>query len=151
MTAPILPKPVSITGSVDPSPKPQISRSIAVGISLRCLPARLPSGAKNSTVQYSVPPARSIAPITSHTPCARAASPSRAAAECLGKNDQPRAGAGGFRDQPLSLSERGVAVEQDRTGLHHRHARRGHLLLPRRRRPILRHRRRTGRLIVAEI
>ena len=30
-------------GSVEPSPNPQIKRSIAVGISLRCLPARRPS------------------------------------------------------------------------------------------------------------
>ena len=55
---------VSKTGIVEPSPKPQISRSQPVGISLRCLPRYLPSGAKNSTQQYSVPPSRSITPIT---------------------------------------------------------------------------------------
>ena len=55
---------VSITGSVDPSPKPQMSRSLAVGMSLRCLPSRLPSGPNIRAVQYRVPPSRSITPAT---------------------------------------------------------------------------------------
>jgi len=42
---------VSKTGSVEPSPKPHTSRSEAVGITLRCFPRYLPSGAKNTTVQ----------------------------------------------------------------------------------------------------
>jgi hypothetical protein len=36
MTAPTFPKGVSKTGSVEPSPKPQTSRSEAVGMTLRC-------------------------------------------------------------------------------------------------------------------
>jgi hypothetical protein len=63
---------VSKTGRVVPSPKPQMSRSMAVGISLRCLPSN-PSGPKNSAVQYSVPPSRSMTPITRYAPPSRAA------------------------------------------------------------------------------
>src|SRR5574337_618877 len=37
---------------VEPSPNPQIRRSRAVGMSLRCLPRALPSGAKKRTVQH---------------------------------------------------------------------------------------------------
>ena len=38
-------------GIVDPSPKPQMRRSCAVGITLRCFPSNAPSGPKKSTVQ----------------------------------------------------------------------------------------------------
>ena len=62
MTEPILPSFVATTGSVDPSPLPQMTRSIAVGISFRCLPSSRPSGPKISAVQYSVPPSRSTTP-----------------------------------------------------------------------------------------
>ena len=64
MTAPIFPTEVSNTGSVEPSPNPQIRRSEAVGISLRCFPRYSPPASKNNTVQYKVPPALSITPIT---------------------------------------------------------------------------------------
>jgi hypothetical protein len=46
-----LPSGVSNTGSVDPSPNPQTSRSDAVGMIFRCLPRYSPSGAKNTTEQ----------------------------------------------------------------------------------------------------
>ena len=55
MTAPNFPHGVSTTVSVDPSPAPHMTRSMAVGISLRCLPRYSPSGPKNTTVQYKVP------------------------------------------------------------------------------------------------
>ena len=42
---------LSITVNVEPSPMPQISRSSAVGISFRCLPSSVPSGAYIRTVQ----------------------------------------------------------------------------------------------------
>ena len=71
---------MSKTGSVEPSPKPHTSRSAPVGISLRCLPSSVPSGAKNSAVQYSVPPPRSITPITRWQPRSRAIAPSRSVA-----------------------------------------------------------------------
>ncbi len=58
---------------VDPSPKPQIRRSPAVGISLRCLPTSPFAPSKNSTVQYSVPPSRSMQPMTANSPVAAVA------------------------------------------------------------------------------
>lgn len=64
MTAPNFPTDVSNTGSVDPSPKPQMRRSDAVGINLRCFPRYSPPESKKTTVQYKVPPARSITPMT---------------------------------------------------------------------------------------
>ena len=47
MTEPILPRFVATTGRVDPSPLPQMTRSIAVGISLRCLPEQGAVGAED--------------------------------------------------------------------------------------------------------
>ena len=67
MTEPIRPRSVATTGRVDPSPLPQMTRSIAVGISLRCLPRRVPSGPNISAVQYRVPPSRSTTPTTRWT------------------------------------------------------------------------------------
>jgi hypothetical protein len=75
MTAPSRPRGVSKTGNVEPSPKPQTSRSIAVGISLRCLPNSPPSGEKNSTEQYNVPESLSMTPTTICVAVARATSP----------------------------------------------------------------------------
>src|SRR5207244_811052 len=66
------PSRVSNTGRVEPSPKPQTRRSAAVGISLRCLPRNLPSSPKKRTVQYSVPPSRSMTPTTRCTWCSPA-------------------------------------------------------------------------------
>ena len=66
--APIRPTLLSITGIVEPSPLPQISRSVPVGISLRCLATRPSWGSKYSTVQYSVLPERSMTPSTRLAP-----------------------------------------------------------------------------------
>src|SRR5262245_16511247 len=55
---------VSKTGIVEAAPHARTRRSDAVGMTLRCLPRYDPSGAKNSTVQYSVPPPRSMTPTT---------------------------------------------------------------------------------------
>ncbi|MCY1459072.1 hypothetical protein D9M71_765140 [compost metagenome] len=63
-SAPTRPTWLSITGKVEPSPLPQISRSVPVGISLRCLATSPACGSKYSAVQYKVLPARSITPIT---------------------------------------------------------------------------------------
>ena len=70
---------VSSTVSVEPSPKPQISRSIAVGISLRCLPSSAPSGAEKQ--HRAVERAASPSPSRRSTRCVcealRAAAPRR--------------------------------------------------------------------------
>jgi hypothetical protein len=78
IAAPARPAAVSTTGSVEPSPCPQISRSVPVGISLRCFATSPSRGSKNSAVQYSVLPPRSITPITRLAPvrCDSAASSS---------------------------------------------------------------------------
>ena len=51
MAAPSFPAGVSTTGMVEPSPCAQISRSVPVGISLRCLATRPWPGAMNTAVQ----------------------------------------------------------------------------------------------------
>ena len=51
IAAPIRPAPLSITGIVAPSPCAQISRSVPVGISLRCLATRPAFGIMNNAVQ----------------------------------------------------------------------------------------------------
>lgn len=76
MTAPTRPIAVGRTVNAQPSPAPQTILSMAVGITFRCFPNRLPSGAKNSTVQYNVPPSRSMTSMTKWTPAPRAAAPS---------------------------------------------------------------------------
>ena len=68
MAPPARPAAVSSTGRVEPSPWPQIRRSVPVGISLRCLAARPVAGSKYRAVQYSVLPARSMTPITRLAP-----------------------------------------------------------------------------------
>ena len=81
--APTRPTWLSITAKVEPSPVPQISRSVPVGMSLRCLATNPPSGSKYSTVQYRVLPARSITPSTRLAPV-RAESPARASVSAPG-------------------------------------------------------------------
>jgi hypothetical protein len=44
-------------------------------MSLRCLPSSVPSGPKYSWVLYEVAPSRSLTPIETYAPAARAASP----------------------------------------------------------------------------
>ncbi|MNN34892.1 hypothetical protein D3C81_1487210 [compost metagenome] len=62
---------------------PQISRSVPVGISLRCLASNPAWGSKYSAVQYKVLPARSITPITRLAPV-RADSPASASVSTPG-------------------------------------------------------------------
>ena len=71
MAPPTRPAGVSTTGRVEPSPWPQIRRSVPVGISLRCLATRPAEGSKYSAVQYSVLPPRSITPTTRLAPVRR--------------------------------------------------------------------------------
>jgi hypothetical protein len=51
-----------------------MSRSLAVGISLRCLPTSEPSAPMYTAVQYRVPPSRSMTPTTMVIPVAAASS-----------------------------------------------------------------------------
>jgi len=51
MAEPRRPISVSTSGMVEPSPKPQIRRSLAVGISLRCLATNPLPGTKISVEQ----------------------------------------------------------------------------------------------------
>ncbi|MNY18501.1 hypothetical protein D3C86_1518820 [compost metagenome] len=67
-SAPIRPTRLSITGKVEPSPLPQISRSVPVGISLRCFATNPACGSKYNAEQYKVLPARSMTPITRLAP-----------------------------------------------------------------------------------
>ena len=82
-TAPIRPTWLSITGNVEPSPLPQISRSVPVGISFRCLATSPACGSKYNTVQYKVLPARSMTPITRLAPV-RADNPASASVSTPG-------------------------------------------------------------------
>ena len=54
----------STTGSVEPSPCPQINLSHAVGMSFRCLATKPSTGSTKMAVQYRVPPSRSMIPTT---------------------------------------------------------------------------------------
>lgn len=51
MAAPMRPTGVASTGRVEPSPCPQISRSVPVGMSLRCFATKPSCGEKNRAVQ----------------------------------------------------------------------------------------------------
>ncbi|MCY1228540.1 hypothetical protein D9M72_408610 [compost metagenome] len=68
MAPPMRPAAASMTGRVEPSPWPQIRRSVPVGMSLRCFAASPVAGSKKRAVQYSVLPPRSIAPTTRLAP-----------------------------------------------------------------------------------